>query len=319
MVTPQVVNVHLDFGCSASSAPSSSGTNAPAADKLPTAPPRKVIKRIISGTTRWNQDMTSSASAKRDRDEAAGNEKPTLHATPSRSSDSAPSRGVIRRIVTGGGTYEDTNITGKRPRSGETSRSFLEAAKPLPELVRPRTLDDFVGQEHLLGEGALLRGLIDADRIGSAIFWGPPVRFQPSSLLAGRRFLTRDCLAGNRQDDYRSRHRQDDLERLQRTQRDQRDNRSAARGLHRSRECPQVDGSQDAVVHRRNPEVLQIATGRFPTRRGGRHALLDRLNNGEPFVPSEQRVAFAMPRLRPQQADGRRHLSDPCSRAPDSA
>ncbi|KWU41310.1 P-loop containing nucleoside triphosphate hydrolase protein, partial [Rhodotorula sp. JG-1b] len=54
------------------------------------------------------------------------------------------------------------------------SKSFLEAAKPLPEMVRPSSLDDFVGQEHLLGKGALLRGLIDADRIGSCIFWGPP-------------------------------------------------------------------------------------------------------------------------------------------------
>ncbi|GEM08840.1 hypothetical protein Rt10032_c06g2857 [Rhodotorula toruloides] len=47
-------------------------------------------------------------------------------------------------------------------------------SKPLPELIRPRTLEDFVGQEHLLGEGAMLRGLIEADRIGSCIFWGPP-------------------------------------------------------------------------------------------------------------------------------------------------
>lgn len=61
----------------------------------------------------------------------------------------------------------------KKPRS--SSKSFLEAAKPLPEMVRPSSLDDFVGQEHLLGKGALLRGLIDADRIGSCIFWGPPV------------------------------------------------------------------------------------------------------------------------------------------------
>ena len=62
----------------------------------------------------------------------------------------------------------------KKPRA-PTSKSFLEAAKPLPEMVRPSSLDDFVGQEHLLGKGALLRGLIDADRIGSCIFWGPPV------------------------------------------------------------------------------------------------------------------------------------------------
>ena len=40
--------------------------------------------------------------------------------------------------------------------------------------MRPRTLEEFVGQEHLLGEGKILRQLIDQDRISSMIFWGPP-------------------------------------------------------------------------------------------------------------------------------------------------
>ncbi|GAA5941708.1 hypothetical protein JCM3775_003643 [Rhodotorula graminis] len=60
----------------------------------------------------------------------------------------------------------------KKPRTSTTS--FLEAAKPLPELVRPRALEDLVGQEHLLGKGALLRGLIESDNLGSCLFWGPP-------------------------------------------------------------------------------------------------------------------------------------------------
>jgi putative ATPase len=40
--------------------------------------------------------------------------------------------------------------------------------------LRPRTLDEFVGQEHFLGEGKLLRRMLLADRLGSLIFWGPP-------------------------------------------------------------------------------------------------------------------------------------------------
>jgi putative ATPase len=40
--------------------------------------------------------------------------------------------------------------------------------------MRPRTLDDFVGQEHFLGPGKLLRRLLQADRLGSVIFYGPP-------------------------------------------------------------------------------------------------------------------------------------------------
>jgi putative ATPase len=45
---------------------------------------------------------------------------------------------------------------------------------PLAERMRPRTLDEFVGQEHLLGEGKLLRQLIESDQLTSLIFWGPP-------------------------------------------------------------------------------------------------------------------------------------------------
>jgi len=47
-------------------------------------------------------------------------------------------------------------------------------AQPLPARMRPRTLDEFVGQEHFLGEGKLLRRLLKADRLGSVIFYGPP-------------------------------------------------------------------------------------------------------------------------------------------------
>jgi putative ATPase len=45
---------------------------------------------------------------------------------------------------------------------------------PLAERVRPKALSEFVGQEHLLGEGKPLRALIDDDRLPSLIFWGPP-------------------------------------------------------------------------------------------------------------------------------------------------
>jgi len=48
------------------------------------------------------------------------------------------------------------------------------AGAPLAERMRPRTLDDYVGQEHLLGPGKPLRVQIDRDDPGSMIFWGPP-------------------------------------------------------------------------------------------------------------------------------------------------
>ena len=46
--------------------------------------------------------------------------------------------------------------------------------EPLAERMRPRTLDDYIGQQHLVGEGAVLRRMIDSGRIASFILWGPP-------------------------------------------------------------------------------------------------------------------------------------------------
>src|SRR5262245_20901480 len=50
----------------------------------------------------------------------------------------------------------------------------LLRAQPLAARMRPRTLAEFVGQQHFLGEGKLLRRLLTADRLGSVIFYGPP-------------------------------------------------------------------------------------------------------------------------------------------------
>lgn len=46
--------------------------------------------------------------------------------------------------------------------------------EPLAARMRPRNLDEFVGQRHLIGEGKILRRIIEQDRISSMIFWGPP-------------------------------------------------------------------------------------------------------------------------------------------------
>ena len=46
--------------------------------------------------------------------------------------------------------------------------------KPLAERMRPTSLDNYIGQKHLVGEGAILRQMIDSNRISSFILWGPP-------------------------------------------------------------------------------------------------------------------------------------------------
>ena len=62
------------------------------------------------------------------------------------------------------------SLFGKIPAADET----VDRTRPLADRMRPRTLDEFMGQEHLLGEGKPLRLQIERDDPGSIIFWGPP-------------------------------------------------------------------------------------------------------------------------------------------------
>ena len=50
----------------------------------------------------------------------------------------------------------------------------VNMSSPLASRLRPETLDDYVGQEHLVGKGKVLRQMIEKDMISSMIFWGPP-------------------------------------------------------------------------------------------------------------------------------------------------
>ena len=56
----------------------------------------------------------------------------------------------------------------------EPNEEAVNASAPLAARMRPRTLDEFVGQEHILGPGKLLRRAIEADRLPSVILSGPP-------------------------------------------------------------------------------------------------------------------------------------------------
>ena len=49
-----------------------------------------------------------------------------------------------------------------------------EKESPLASRIRPQTLDEVVGQSHIIGEGRLLRRAILSDKLGSVIFYGPP-------------------------------------------------------------------------------------------------------------------------------------------------
>lgn len=56
----------------------------------------------------------------------------------------------------------------------QTQDKVMQANAPLAERMRPRTLSAFIGQEHLVGEGHILRRMIETDNLSSLIFWGPP-------------------------------------------------------------------------------------------------------------------------------------------------
>lgn len=70
----------------------------------------------------------------------------------------------------------------------EMQENHSEKSMPLANRLRPTSLEDFVGQEHLLGEGKMLRQLIERDQISSMIFWGPPGvgKTTLASIIAGR-------------------------------------------------------------------------------------------------------------------------------------
>jgi len=56
----------------------------------------------------------------------------------------------------------------------QTAGASTDWSVPLAERLRPRTLAEFVGQEHIVGEGKVLRRAIETDELSSLIFWGPP-------------------------------------------------------------------------------------------------------------------------------------------------
>ena len=56
----------------------------------------------------------------------------------------------------------------------QSSADSLSRRAPLAERLRPKTLEDVVGQRHLTGEGGPLRVVVERGRVGSLVLWGPP-------------------------------------------------------------------------------------------------------------------------------------------------
>ena len=72
------------------------------------------------------------------------------------------------------GTAGGIGGTGKEGMGEGWKEKPVDFTMPLANRLRPKSLEEFVGQEHLLGQGKMLRQLIERDQISSMIFWGPP-------------------------------------------------------------------------------------------------------------------------------------------------
>src|SRR3972149_6263619 len=96
--------------------------------------------------------------------------------------------GCMARIITLAVSAQTCDNTPEMPPRKQPARRgarapdmFAQAAErraaeqaPRAARMRPRTLDEFVGQEHIVGEGRLLRKAIEADEVPSMVLWGPP-------------------------------------------------------------------------------------------------------------------------------------------------
>ena len=65
-------------------------------------------------------------------------------------------------------------MTGERTMNEQLTFFDKSVQQPLPARLRPKTIDEIVGQQHLLGENRILRRIIEQDQVSSMIFWGPP-------------------------------------------------------------------------------------------------------------------------------------------------
>ena len=101
---------------------------------------------------------------------------PLPSSTPARSTQASSSSNIFaqKRRATEDALLNDDPGPSKRSKTGSTTSAKLSSAAPLPERLRPQSLEEFVGQPHLTAPDSLLMGLIRKGSTGSMIFWGPP-------------------------------------------------------------------------------------------------------------------------------------------------
>ncbi len=175
-----------------------------------------------------------------------------------------------------------------------TSRRESDAPSPLAERMRPRTFDEFVGQEELLAPGKPLRQAIERDLLQSIILWGPPGTGKTTLAriiadLTQARFVSFSAVLSG-------------IKEIREVM-----TRSGA-------DAPDHGPPHDRV-HRRDPPLQQGAAGRLSAaRREGRHRA-HRRDDREPVVRGQRGAAVAIEGVRASRALGGGSRTDSSPRA----